>query len=247
MYVTGVVLFFVVVVGFPIAYKLITIPPTCTDGIQNQGETNTDRGGPCTLLDERSLQQHAVLWARAFYVRDGTYSAAAYVQNPNKNAGVREARYRFALYDSQNVLVADREGTTFIMPGTITPIFASRIDTGARIVTRTYLEFTDPLIWERADNAALAISVGNKELSDTNTTPRIAATAENTSVANIFDLSFAAVIFDPAGNAFAASETALSRLDAGKTARLIFSWPDPFPVRVGRIDIIPVVAPASPR
>lgn len=246
MYITGVVLFFAVVVGFPVAYKLLTIPPTCTDGIQNQGETAVDRGGPCLLLDERALQPHATLWARAFRVRDGTYSAAAYIQNPNKNAGVREAHYRFALYDSQNVLVADREGTTFIMPGTITPIFASRIDTGARIVTRTYLEFADSLVWERAENAALAVSVGNKQLENTNT-PRITGTAENTSVGDIFDLSFVAVIFDPAGNAFAASETALSRLDAGRSADLIFSWPDPFPVRPGRIDIISLVAPAPPR
>jgi hypothetical protein len=244
MYITGVVLFFLVVVGFPIAYKLLTIPATCTDGIQNQGETAVDRGGPCPLLDERYLQPHAILWARAFRVRDGTYSAAAYVQNPNNNAGVAEARYRFSFYDAQNILVADREGTTFIMPGTITPVFGSRIDTGARIVAHTYFEFTDPLIWERADNAALAISVGNKQLSNTDTAPRITADAQNTSVTDMHAVGFTAVVFDPAGNAFAASATEVERIGAGQTANLIFSWPDPFPVRVGRIDIIPAVAPA---
>lgn len=246
MYIMGVVLFFVVVVGFPLLYKYITIPPTCVDAIQNQGETSIDRGGPCPLLDERSLQAHAVLWARAFRVRDGSYNVAAYIQNPNKNAGVRVAHYRFALYDSQNVLVADREGTTFLMPGTITPVFESRIDTGTRIVTRSYFEFTEPLVWERADNAALAISVGNKQVSNTQA-PRITATAQNVSVADIFDLGFTAIVFDPAGNAFAGSATALLRLNGGDSTELIFSWSDPFPSQVGRIDILPVVEPSFSR
>lgn len=241
-YITGIVLFFLIVIGGPIAYKLLTVPATCSDGIENQGETDIDKGGPCILLDARYLQPHAVLWARAFRVRDGTYSAAAYIQNPNNNAGVVGAHYRFKLYDADNILVADREGITFIMPGTITPIFESRIDTGARIVAHTVFEFTDPLVWKRASNTALAVSVGNKQLENT-ATPRITADAQNTSVANLYDLSFVAVVFDTAGNAFAASGTALSRLDAGTTAILVFSWPDAFPARVGRTDIIPVVLP----
>lgn len=246
MYITGVALFFVVVVGFPLLYKYITIPPTCVDAIQNQGETSVDRGGPCPLLDENSLQAHAVLWARAFRVRDGSYNVAAYIQNPNREAGVQEAHYRFALYDSQNVLVADRVGTTFLMPGTITPVFESRIDTGTRIVTRSYFEFTEPLVWERAENAALAVSVGNKQVSNTKT-PRITADVQNTSVAHIFDLRFVAIVFDPAGNAFAGSATALSRLDGGESTELIFSWPDPFPSQVGRVDVLPVIEPAFSR
>jgi len=46
---------------------------------------------------------------------------------------------------------------------------------------------------------------------------RLSANVTNTSVADLRDLSFVAVIFDPAGNAFAASATALQRLDARQT------------------------------
>lgn len=242
-------LFFTVVVGLPVAYKLLTIKPTCSDGVQNQGETEIDRGGPCPLLDAQSLQPHAILWTRAFRVRDGSYSAVAYIQNPNKEAAVRQAQYRFALYDSRNVLVAERVGAAYLMPGTITPIFEPNIDTGMRTVVRTYLEFTAPLVWERGDNAALAVSVGNKQLFTTETTPRITATAENSSVADILNPgpSFVVVVFDPVGNAFAASATALARLDAGVSAPISFSWPDPFPATVGRIDVIPLVPPTRAR
>src|SRR3989344_7429415 len=81
-YILGIVLFFMVTVGIPAAIFLYK-PPTCFDGKQNQEETAVDKGGPCLLLDERTLVPHAVVWSRSFEVRDGTYSAVAYIENPN--------------------------------------------------------------------------------------------------------------------------------------------------------------------
>ena len=240
----GVILFFLIIIGGPLLYWYFSVPPTCSDGIKNQGETTVDQGGPCLVLDERTLQPHSTLWSRSFRVRDGYYNAVAYVYNPNKEAGVRRAYYRFGLYDSQNVLVAERRGTTFILPGAITPVLESRIDTGNRTVSRTYFEFTDTFIWERMINTSLSIAVNNKELSNTAIMPRLSASVENHSVADVINPSFVAVIFDPAGNAFAASATTLERLSAGATSEIVFSWPDPFPVQVGRIDISPLVAPS---
>lgn len=239
----GVFLFFLFVLGGPLAYWYFSIPPTCSDGIQNQRETGVDTGGPCPLLDARTLQPHATLWTRSFRVRDGSYNVAAYIQNPNKEAGVRQVRYRLGLYDAQNILVAEREGTTFIMPGSITPILEPRIETGNRIVARTYLEFVGALVWERLENTALVVGVNNKEVTEVDSKPRLTATVSNNSVADLVGSSFVAVIFDPAGNAFAASATTLDRLSAGASTPIAFSWPDPFPVQVGRIDIIPLTAP----
>ncbi len=52
-YLTGVILFFVVIIGGPVAYLILSVAPTCTDGTQNGGETGIDIGGPCPLLDAR--------------------------------------------------------------------------------------------------------------------------------------------------------------------------------------------------
>ncbi len=243
VYVSGAILFFLLVIGGPIAYEYFSTPATCSDGIQNQNETDIDKGGVCPLLDEGALQPHAVLWARSFHVRDGSYNATAYIQNSNKEAGVRQIRYHFGLYDSSNILVAEREGITFIMPGAITPIFEPKIDTGNRIVSRTYFEFTSAFVWERMTNTALVFAVSNKDVSSTDTMPRLSATVSNTSVKDVLNPSFVAVVFDPAGNAFAASATTMDRLNADASASLVFSWPDPFPTQVGRVDIIPLVAP----
>lgn len=241
-YLLGFIVFFVVAVVLPL-FSHFYKPPSCTDGVQNQGETATDKGGPCTVLDERALAPVSILWARSFEVRPGSYSAVAYIENANKNAGVRSVGYRFGLYDSQNLLVAERKGTTFIMPDSITPVFEANINVGNRAVTHTYLEFTEPRVWERAKNLATAITITNREVTTEGQGARTVATVENTAVSPLSDASFVVVVFDPSGTAHAASMTSVSRLDAGAKQQIIFTWPDPFKARVGRVDMFALMSP----
>ena len=241
----GVFLFFAILIGVPTAYWYFSIPETCVDGIQNQGESSPDRGGPCPLLDAHALSPAPILWARSFPVRDGSYNAVAYIQNSNENAGVRRVGYRMALYDTNNVLVAERSGTTFIMPGSVTPVFAGGINTGNRIAVRTYFIFTEDLQWERLVNTAREIAINDKELSELATTPRVTATAENTSVKDMTDVIFTATVFNTSGNAFATSQTVVPKIRAGEKISLVFTWPDPFTAPVSRVDVIPVSAPES--
>lgn len=245
IYLLGVAIFFLIVVGGPVAYWYLTRPATCTDGVRNQDETQVDRGGSCPYLDEGALQPSATLWARSFRVRDGFYNAAAYVQNPNPDAGVRRARYRFGLYDSRNILIAEREGSTFIVPGGITPILESRIDTGSRVVSRTYIELEEGLLWERFEDPADSLTISSRDVSSVDSTPRISAIVKNRAVTPIIEPSFVVVVFDQAGNAFAASATQLDAIEGGASADIVFSWPDPFPAMVSKIDITPLVAPKS--
>ena len=241
-YIAGIILFLIVVVSVPVV-RYFYRSPSCSDGIQNQSETAPDKGGPCTVLDERTLAPSSVLWSRSFKVRNGSYSATAYIENPNDNAGVRAANYHFGLYDNSNVLIAERNGTTPVMPGTITPVFEGNINTGNREVARTYFEFTRPLVWERSKNPAVAVAISNRTVKNADTMPRVEATAENTSVAPISDLSFIAVVLGPSGNARAASQTAVSRLNSGEKQQIVFTWPEAFGSQVGRIDILPIMTP----
>jgi hypothetical protein len=240
--ITGLLFLFFGGVSIPLAMWIYE-PPTCFDGVQNQGETSSDRGGPCILLDDRTLVPHAVLWSRGFPVRDGTWSAVAYVENPNEGAGVREVPYRYKLYDDKNILVAEREGVTYIMPGSVTPIYEGGIDTGHRNVARAYFEFMAPLVWERVRGTADKIEISGKTLSDPDSAPRVTAVAENTDVADVRNAQFVAVIFDSGGNAMAASRTVVSLLPAGGRESLTFTWPDPLPRSPGRIDVIPLREP----
>ncbi len=244
----------VIILGFLLIIGMVTLiplamwwyePATCFDGKQNQGETATDRSGPCVLLDERTLIPHAIQWARAFSVRDGTWSAVTYIENPNDMAGVIQAPYRFKLYDDRNILVAEREGSSYIMPGTVTPIYEGGFDTGNRRVARTYFEFSAPLVWERMQDASNVITITGKSLLDVDTAPRVIAIAENTAVSEAREIHFVAVVFDTAGNAIASSRTIVPVLSAGARENLVFTWPEVFSSPVGRIDVLPLRKPVS--
>ncbi|HUO50222.1 MAG TPA: hypothetical protein VMU25_01485, partial [Candidatus Paceibacterota bacterium] len=219
------------------------IPLTCHDGIQNQGETSIDHGGPCLMLDENALEPSAVLWTRALKVRGGLFDAITYIDNPNQSAGVLSAPYQLDMYDSQNVLVASVTGTTFVMPGGVTPVFIGGVDTGNREAVHAQFRFTDPLQWERVIGIAQGIVISNQQVSQDASSSKVTAFVTNTSVAPIANLTFVATVFDPGGNAIATSQTALPRLNAQDKQQIFFTWPDNFSAPVGRVDIIAVVAP----
>ncbi len=251
IYLSGIALFFALLIGIPL-YFYLDEPETCEDGIQNQGETAVDKGGPCPLLDERVLTPYAVEWTRGFQVRNpdsigsGSYNALAYVDNPNEHGGVMEASYRFKLYDENNVIVTEREGVTYIMPGAVTPVFEGSIDTGNRVASRAFFEFSSPLVWERLDDRSRLIVIENKQVRDATTYPRLSAVARNTSVTDLYNTKFVAVIFDPAGNAMAASQTILDSLPAGESRPIVFTWPKAFTSPTGKIDITPLLSPERP-
>lgn len=246
LYLTGVILFFALIIGGPIVYKIANIKETCHDGIINHGETAVDRGGPCLLLDENALLPTSVVWARALPVRNGSYNAVAYIQNSNKQAGVLHAQYVFRLYDDGHVLLAERKGETYIMPAGITPIFEPHIDTGNRAVARTSFEFTNkPLQWEWMHSTISSVAVSGMLLTNTDTNPQLIAHASNITVSRIRDISFVAVVFDTIGNALSASATTLASIDGSGRAELSFRWPNPFPLVVGSTDVLPLKAPVE--
>lgn len=245
LYAGGVIFFFVTVIGGPLAYSYFTKPPTCTDGVRNQGETSIDKGGPCPLVDESKLAPSSVLWSRSFRVRSGSYNAVALIQNPNQGVGIRQITYKFGLYDEQNILIAERTGSTYVMPGSITPVFEGAIDTGNRVVAHTYFDFTSAPAWEKLENSAAPLVLSNVEITDVMIAPRVTAQVKNTSVAPVTDMTFVAIVYDPAGNAFATSETTVQSLDGGETAGLIFTWPGTFNISVGRVQVIPLSAPEA--
>lgn len=245
------ILGFLIVVGsltlIPLAIYLYE-PGDCFDGKQNNGETAIDKGGPCRLLDERALLPTTVVWTRTMQVQPpnvdvGSFSAIAYIENPNANAGVMQAPYRFKLYDENNVLVAEIEGVTPVMPGTVTPVFEGGINTGHRRAARAFFEFTAPLVWERLYDATEPITVPTKDIQNAAAEPRLRAVIKNGSVEDLRNTQFVAVVFDTAGNAFAGSATEVQFLARGEQQEVIFTWPDPFPYLPGRIDVLPVLTP----
>lgn len=88
--------------------------PTCFDGRKNQGELQTDCGGPCAPCELRDPRPISVFWARAVPVRPDTFDVAAFIQNQNEALSSVKVEYEFTLFDSFGE-VARKSGSTFIL------------------------------------------------------------------------------------------------------------------------------------
>lgn len=215
-----------------IFFALYYEPATCTDGTQNDSELGVDCGGVCERLCAFEAAPLKVLWSRSFEVSPGRYNAVAYIENPNRHAGVREIRYVFRVVDQANTIIVERQGVTFITANGISPVFESDIRTGDSVPARTFFEFLDEPQWYRADTSEGALAVTGTRLLDTATRPRIDATVVNNSLEQYKNIEVVGVVFAADGNAVAASRTVVDVLPKNSSAPLVFTWPRPFERRL---------------
>jgi len=235
------VISFLIVVGFGVL--IFYNPPLCSDGKQNGSELGVDCGGECQKLCPFQASDVSVLWARSVEVNPGQWNAVAYINNPNQEAGIRSIDYTFKAFDSNNILIAERKGSTFIASGITNAIVEPSIVTGNRIPARTFFEFTEPQEFSLLPNAARAIILGTRELTNEKVAPKLTVVVSNTSLQEIKNIEATAVIFDHEKNAMAASRTELKSLKGSASESIVFTWPRPFPDATSTIDIVLRVRP----
>ena len=91
---------------------------TCADKIKNQNEEDVDCGGicaPCKKINTLPLQA-----GEAGIVSSGVsgeYDFYGAVANPNNTFGSSEFKYKIALKDASGAVIAQKEGSSFILPG----------------------------------------------------------------------------------------------------------------------------------
>jgi len=238
LYGGGVFLFLALTVGLP-TFLWWYEEPTCFDGIQNQGELGIDRGGPCTLLHQSQVKKATVLWTRSFEVVPGVYGAVAYVDNPNFDAGIRNVRYSFKLFDAESLLVAERRGSTYISPNGVTAVFEGAIASGERVPIRAFFEFLEEPQWERVLIGVEGLSIGERRLLNEESAPRLEGEVKNDSFSDIRDVEIIATIFNADNNAIASSRTVVPLLAKQSSAPLVFTWPKPFGTPVAKVEILP--------
>lgn len=218
--------------------------PTCTDGKQNGDEIGADCGGICQNFCASQVHPLSILWQRSFEVAPGIYDALGYVENQNVDAGVASLLYRFKLYDDKNVLIAERDGRTFIGPNQSGALFEGGINTGERIPKLVYLEFED-YQWTKIDQRFFKtnLSIGNKQLVSTSTNPKLSVSVDNDSLIDLKNVEVAAILRDADDNAITVSHTFLENLPKQGSKDAFFTWLKPFESEVARIEIIPRINP----
>lgn len=156
-------IFFLISAGFGFLFYLVNRPaPTCFDNIQNQGEEGTDCGGLCQSCETADLKNIEVLWAETVYGRDNFYDSAAQIKNPNQNYGSGKINYNFKFYDSDNNLIGQQKGETYILPNQLKYLAASKIESPEPI-KKTELLF-EPIEWRKLnDYQPPQLAVSRKE------------------------------------------------------------------------------------
>ncbi len=215
--------------------KLAT--PTCFDNKQNQEEEGVDCGGPCKNQCLGEVKETLVLWTKFFEISKGKYDTIAFIENPNLFLGLPSVKYQFKLYDKDNVLIAIRDGETFINPRETFPIFETNIDTGQRVLSRAFVEFEKNINWERTEKEKPQLVVSKKQFSNLLPFPRLDATINNKSISSVDNIFAVTILYNKDKNAIAVSATKIDSIQGGASRDISFTWSQPFSEEPSSIEI----------
>ena len=202
--------------------RYVYTAPTCSDGVQNQGETGVDCGGPCSLVCQGQALEPIVLWAKSFQVTGNVWNAVAYVQNPNVNSSAKHQTYEFDLYDQSNGKIASRTGSIDIPKNKTFAVFEGGITTNGRVVKRTEFTFTTgdssqvaPTSWFIDSTTEPDIVISNNPIENASTAPKITGQITNPTLGTVGPVELVALIFDGQQNVLGASRTVVDSLTKG--------------------------------
>ncbi len=230
----------VAVVVIAITYKA----PSCMDNIKNQGETGVDCGGPCSTLCTADEVAPRVLFVRTVSPAAGRTDVIAYVSNENPNAVAPHATYTLELYDSNNQILAKRQGTVTLPPSATIPLFISNVYDGNGEVTQAFLTFDNVAIkWQRSDSKQVVPIQGNYQWDSNTQNPRVSETLTNPTANTLFNETVVATVFDASDNAIGASQTVIPTFQGQSTAMVVFTWNQPFSTTPVRIEVLPAPLP----
>lgn len=202
--------------------------PTCFDFKENGKEHGVDCGGACARRCYFDIRAPRVLWVDAFKITEGQYNAVAYVENANRDTGTNVLPYTLILSDNAGI-ITERSGTTVLPPGGTYPIFEGRIQTGTRVPTSATITFTqeDTVVWLPADVGRESFSLEKRDLTGTDSKPKLTTEIQNTLLSEAKDIEIIATLFDSKGKPLTASRTFVEYFAGRSKEQIIFTWPEP--------------------
>ncbi len=208
------------------------VPPTCFDLKKNGDETGIDCGGSCVLICQSDALDPLVLWQRTFRVSAGVYNAVAYVQNPNVSSYVIRAPYTLSVFDARGNLLIKKTGSVYVPANKKFAIFEGNLNLSSS-PARIVFEFEKTLVWQKQRGVSPEIFVKNPRLSRVDTSPRVDAVLENTSLSEIRNIEATVIVSDENGNALGVSRTFVESIRSSSESNIVFTWPESFEADVG--------------
>jgi hypothetical protein len=240
---------FCALIAFAIIYPMISEKPTCQDGKQNGKETGVDCGGSCALICKDTVREPMVLWSRAFHLVGSNYNLVALIENQNKNASVRSISYEFKIYDTNNLLIGRKTGTTYIPTNRQFAVFESRFDAGSSDIKSVTFEFTEPFVWIKKDpgiESSPMVYIDNiKDETSKSDIPSLSARVKNESVEDLPMFDVVVILYDLEKNAINVSKTRKDGLRSGENTNVFFTWQESLGGKVMSKDLFIQVNPFS--
>jgi hypothetical protein len=207
---------------------------TCFDNKQNQNEEGVDCGGVCNPCKE-NIKELSILWKRFFVSGKNLYEAAAMIENPNHFWGAELLNYKFKLYDKNNILIALKDGVTFLNPNERLLLMKSSLDVKERIPYRVAIEFDD-INWKYIEKDPPNLTVIKKDFYKRGSLSILEAEIKNNSLENTKNIYVSTVLLDKNENAFAVSQTKIDYIPAESVGKAVFTWRKNFQKNPAKID-----------
>ncbi len=238
-------IFVTLLIGIP-AWKVFYKAPTCADRIMNGNETGVDCGGSCKRLCQSAFISPRIEWggAKLERVADGLYNASAYIVNPNISGGAIDVPYRISLYDSEGIIITERNGNMNIYPRRNSLAFQTAIKTEKRIPTKATFEFTSSPIWFKSTDLLEGISIIDKKYIEDENGSSLEVYLENKTLTPYKDIQVGVVLYDNEDNVIGFSQTKIDNLPPKNQREVApFTWPTGRNGRVAKIEVITNIRP----
>ncbi|KKQ38377.1 MAG: hypothetical protein US56_C0045G0003 [Candidatus Moranbacteria bacterium GW2011_GWF2_37_7] len=222
-------------IGGGIFFGFVYSPASCQDGKLNQGEEEIDCGGPCVVCQEELLNPK-IVWAKIFPVEGDLYDLAAQIENKNINHGTDNLPFVFKVYDSNNNLILEKIGRSYIMPREKKYVMeAVSLDS---IPAKIALEFGE-IKWQKfklVEDLNLSIFDQSIDLNGKNNYAAFAkGTVYNKTRFDLATVDIYIVIYDLRGNAIVANKTQKDMMKSGEGKSFEVAWPKSFASDSSRI------------
>ncbi len=247
-YVTVALIALLVVIGLP-AFKIFYKAPTCSDGIQNQGEQGIDCGGPCRTLCQSSFLPAVIVWTDTQMISPGLYNLAAYIENPNITGAAVNVPYEFSVYDNQGILITQQQGVMDIPANRNTLAFIGAVDMGKRIPAKggVTFQFTQAPLWKKAHDTLSDLNyptpIYSEDSSSSVPSASLQVAITNQGLIPVDNITVFAILKDINNNEIDFSKTTIDEIVAGGKYVAPFTWPYSHKGAVVSEEILPVVTP----
>ena len=241
-----------VIIGLPV-FKILYKAPSCSDGVRNQGEQDIDCGGPCRTLCQSAFLPSVTLWASATHVTGGLYNLAAYIENPNVNGAAVNVPYQFSVFDTDGILIVQRNGVINIPANRNTLAFVGAVDMGKRVLAKggVRFQFIQAPLWRRSHDTLTNLYYPTPQYIEDNTSVTQSSSLQvaltNKALTPVDDITVYAILKDINNNAIDFSKTHIDQIPAGATKYAPFTWPISHKGSVVSEEILPVVPPVFDR